>query len=353
MQQTAVVPIEQTIIFGGLFFVVFLWLLRKKQEPLNFSLLVTSELKGFAILTIILGHIGYFLFTDHGFLYPFSTISGVGVDIFFLLSGYGLALSSMKKNYVPLEFYRRRVGKIFLPLWIVLVLLLLLDAFLLGRFYDWSVMVRSFLGLYPSADIYNDLNSPLWYLTPLFFYYLVFPWVFKPRWAVFSGFILALLGYVLLSLPLPVTEGVRNLYSLHYLAFPLGVVLAGLSSFTKKFHSIITTWARYILLIVCGGVFFYAATAGGSGLTAQLLSLLCTLMVLFIFIATKLYSRLFEIFGNYSYEIYLLHWPLLYRYDFLYRFLPPGVATFLYLIVMLGLAWALRKIVSFKALPRN
>jgi len=43
--------------------------------------------------------------------------------------------------------------------------------------------------------------------------------------------------------------------------------------------------------------------------------------------------------GTYSYEMYLLHWPLLSRYDFLYRTLPASLATFAYLALFIGLGW--------------
>jgi peptidoglycan/LPS O-acetylase OafA/YrhL len=50
--------------------------------------------------------------------------------------------------------------------------------------------------------------------------------------------------------------------------------------------------------------------------------------------------------GIYSFEIYLLHWPLLSRYNFLFKFLPAGLATFLYLPILLGLAYLMNKLID-------
>jgi len=354
MIQTVVNAGEQTMIFAGMLGIVFLLLFRFKRDSSGFSLEVTNQLKGLAILTIIFGHIGYFLFSDHNFLFPLSTISGIGVDMFLLLSGYGLAVSAIKKNLKPLEFYKRRVGKIFIPLWIVLVVILVLDAVLLKQFYDWPVMIRSFFGLYPSADIYKDLNSPLWYMTPLLFNYLIFPGVFKQRWSLVSALVMAGIGYVVLLLPLPVADGVRHLYELHYLAFPIGVAIAGGSDTFGKYAVKIFKWlklrkvlelSRYVFLIALAVVFYYSAWATFENiLIVQLVSILSALSVLLMFVCFKLRMRLLEIFGEYSYEIYLFHWPLLYRFDFIYRSLPAGMGTALYLVYFLVLAYFLKKL---------
>lgn len=356
MLQTISNSSEQTIIFSILFFTALLFFLRRKKNQQGFSLEVTASLKGFAILTIIFGHIGYFLFTDHSFLFPLSTISGVGVDLFLLLSGYGLAISALKKNYLPLEFYQKRIGKIFLPLWITLIIFLLLDATILHIFYNWEVIVKSFLGFYPRADIYLDLNSPLWYLTLILFYYIVFPWVFKPKKPFLSAAFLAIISTILVSLTLPVNPGVQHLYQLHFLAFPLGIALAGLSQHWPKVsqHKIFqqikspiqSEIIRYISLALLFGILFFSLRPEENQLIYQLLSLLSAISITTIFILTKLRFQLLEVFGNYSYEIYLLHWPLLYRYDFLFRFFPAGPSTAIYLIILLGLAYLLQKIPS-------
>lgn len=360
MLQTITDPIGQTTIFSVILVIAILSFLGKKKVLNGFSAEVTVQLKGFAILTILFGHIGYFLFTDHSFLHPLSSISGVGVDLFLLLSGYGLGISSLKNNYRPLEFYRRRIGKIFIPLWIVLIIILLLDAFFLHTFYNWQTIIQNFLGFYPSADIYLDLNSPLWYLTLILFYYLIFPWIFNPKKVVLSGTALAIISTLIISLNLPVTAGVQHLYQLHYLAFPLGIILAGLSSkFSNFFNNKIfnskrspqqSRLIRYLLISISAALFFFSLRPEENKLIYQLLSLLSATSITAFFILTKLRFKLLEVFGNYSYEIYLLHWPLLYRYDFLYKFLPPAISTALYLAILLALGCLLQKtnLSSFK-----
>lgn len=355
MLQTATIHPQQNTIFFILLGLILLFSLRKKSPTeTGLSNLVTLNLKGLAMLTIVLGHIGYFLFTDHNFLYPLSTISGIGVDIFLFLSGFGLTISSLQKNLPWKEFYLRRLHKIFLPLWGTLLIFLLMDWFILGKSTTTSTILTSFLGFYPSADIYQDLNSPLWYITPILFYYLIFPWVFQPRRPWLSTLLITTSSWLVLTqIPLPITSTVQHLYSLHYLAFPLGIAIALLSHHLPKTPFLKTLQRRAAklphiktflpsLLIIIGLLGFLTSQRGATTtLDYQILSLIGTSGLILIFTANKLTNLALSIFGRYSYEIYLLHWPLLYRYDLLYQYLPPALATILWLLLLLSFGWLL------------
>ena len=120
MQQTIQNPEFHTLILILIFLLGMAISSRKRQDRQFFPTSVTQELKGFAILTIIFGHIGYFLDTNDTFLFPLSVASGVGVNIFLFLSGFGLTMSTLKKQLSLLQFYKRRLLRLFLPMWIVL-----------------------------------------------------------------------------------------------------------------------------------------------------------------------------------------------------------------------------------------
>src|SRR5258708_6334643 len=122
------IPISDALAQTQIFIVILtlvLLLTLKIRKPLTFDNSLTEELKGFAILAIVFSHIGYFLVTDHQFLWPLSIAAGVRVNLFLLLSGYGLALSFSKNPLSIKDFYLKRLLKLFIPLWIVLVALLL------------------------------------------------------------------------------------------------------------------------------------------------------------------------------------------------------------------------------------
>jgi peptidoglycan/LPS O-acetylase OafA/YrhL len=77
---------------------------------------------------------------------------------------------------------------------------------------------------------------------------------------------------------------------------------------------------------------------------AQMVSIITMLAIIFLFLLKKTEFKLLQIFGLYSYEIYLLHWPILYRYDIFYKYLPAWLATVFYLIFFLAIAWIFKKL---------
>src|SRR3990167_10590201 len=99
-------PVFQTaLLFGALAACVSLF--RRKDGEGVLGQESTLSLKGFAILAIVFAHIGYFLVADHRFLFPLSTLAGVGVDMFLLLSGFGLTMSSLSRDRPTMDFYAR------------------------------------------------------------------------------------------------------------------------------------------------------------------------------------------------------------------------------------------------------
>jgi len=78
--------------------VAVLLTLRKTQYTELFPVGITEELKGVGILSVVFAHISYMLVSDNHFLYPLSIAGGVGVDLFLLMSGYGLTVSMLKKK---------------------------------------------------------------------------------------------------------------------------------------------------------------------------------------------------------------------------------------------------------------
>ena len=348
-------PIIQTIIFAVIFFAAFLLLLRKRKDLSFFPVSVTTEMKGLAILMIILGHIGYFLASDTRFLFPFSVAMGVGVDLFLFLSGFGLAVSALKKKMTPHQFYVRRFSRLYLPLWIMMPVFIPLDIFILQRQYDVATVMQIALGWVRQADLYNNFNSPLWFLTLIIFYYLIFPWIFSRKAPEVSAVLFYLAGLILKINPAAIKD-VRRLYELHYLAFPLGIMFAGIISRLPEAQLAVKNWLENKERRVMAGriavfaSFLYGAMyfslnsgVGADKYIAHTISLLTAGLYVGVFLVKKTEWKLFTLFGLYSYEIYLLHWPLAYRYDFLFKYLPVGLATAIYLALLLGLAYLINK----------
>lgn len=349
-------PVQSTYIFIGIFLTALFLLVQKKKEK-GFSISLTQELKGFAILAVIFSHIGYFLVYQHEFLYPLSIWAGVGVNIFLFLSGFGLTLGRLKKDESIIEFYKKRLSKVLIPFWLVLIGFLVLDYFALGITYSFKFVTHAFLGIFTTASLYTDVNSPFWYLTLLLFYYLLFPIFFSKKYPWVTAIILYSITYFIIKSEPLFLENVLGLHKVHILAFPLGIVFAwaytGSDIFKNIFQKIKSTPQifkdifYYFSLIGLIALIAYFSIHSGVGETVrieQTISLITMFGIMTLFFIKKIEFKLLSFFGVYSYELYLLHWPIMYKYDFLYKYIPAWSATILYLIIFIGLGWILKKI---------
>jgi peptidoglycan/LPS O-acetylase OafA/YrhL len=343
-------PEAQTTIFIVLFLLILLLSIKKRSDKGGFSPALTDELKGFAILTVIFGHIGYFLAYQNQFLFPLSILSGVGVNLFLILSGFGLTVSALKKPLSVKEFYQKRFQKLFAPFWIVLFCLLILDGFILHKSYPTQSIFQMFFGWFPKADLYQSLDSPLWYFTFIFFYYLIFPLVTFKKLIFISPILIYILSNFLLSHKLPITIdiGVLELYKDHVMAFPLGVALA-LVSYVFSLKKIEFKWmffARWLFIPLLAWIISYFAIHSGVGESVekeQKISIITSVCIILLGIIKPMEFKLLKLFGKYSYEIYLIHWPILYRYDLIYKVFPAWIATGSYLFIFILLSNFLQK----------
>lgn len=342
-------PMFQTFLVGIVLGAILLFSIRKKTSDKKLPLQTTQELKGVAILAILLGHIGYSLFPTQGFLFPLSVFSGMGVDLFLFLSGFGVTVSQIKTPLSLKDFYKKRLSKVFLPLWCVLLIFFLLDFFVLHKSYPLSEWGLSFVGIFSRADLFQNINSPLWYITFILFYYLLFPIFFKRKIPAFSALALFLVTWVVLQQAIPVDPAVKNLYALHLFAFPLGIIFAGYWPQISHFLEIKKKYLTSLVVIfstVCLWYFGIHSGVGKGVFFEQGISLLLVFFTLSIFILKRFEFRFLSLLGIYSYEIYLLHWPLLSRYDVLYTHFPASIATVGYIGVFILLGIGLNALVN-------
>lgn len=355
--------LHQNQLLIGLLFLVIAITSRVKRS-VSLSKETTTELKGFAILTVVFAHIGFYLAEDTRFLFPLSISAGVGVNLFLFLSGYGLTHSMLHRPLSAWEFYKKRLAKLFVPLWVLLAVLFLADWLFLHRTYSFHTLLQSAVGFFPKANLYENIDSPLWYFTFILFYYLLYPLVFFRYAPIISSILLAGASYLVTTfIPLPVDEGVLGVYQVHIYAFPLGALCAAVwqsrirwlertTERVKQFFerpALLSYTTRGGCIIALTGAFLYLSIHGDIGKEhwiEQRTSLLTMFTVIGLFLLKPFETRLLFWTGLFSYEIYLLHWPLVYRYDLFYRWLPAWLATFLYLFAFLLLGHAFQRFVD-------
>ncbi len=344
-------PVAQTYLFALLLLIIIIFSLRRRQDESLFPVSVSQELKGVAMLAVIIAHVTYALVDDTRFLAPFAGFAGAGVDIFLLLSGYGLMASELKRHLSTRQFYQRRFLHLYLPLWLVLAIFFVVDA-LMGKFYDTPYIVQSFLGWFSSADLYRDVNSPLWYFSWIIFYYLLFPLLYIRKYPWLSP-LLMLIAVKAVLFSEPEFLKVSYLYELHVWAFPFGMFLGWLFNASPLSEKISGFFQRlrtsqvghYPALLMLAAVllyFYYNSPVGQSLKYEQFGNILIILLLIMVFLIKNRQSLFLQVIGLMSYEIYLLHWPLMYRYGIIFKYLPAGLAVVVYLGIFIALAYILR-----------
>ncbi len=348
--------------------------LRKIAHTDLFPIPVTQELKGLGMLAIVFAHISYMLVTDSSFLYPLSIAAGVGVDLFLLMSGFGLTVGMMKKPMPAIEFYKRRMIKVFIPFWIVLAVLFTADALFLGLHYSPAYMLQSFAGIFPRASAFEDVNSPFWYISWMLMFYALFPLLFMPKKPWLTAIILAVIANLFAIID-PFHLQVNWLHRLHTNAFSLGILLAWILHEPKDAKNNLALnlrWfrnksggiGRYCVIGLTGTLAAYMAFNNNAGnwpqlaqmlkalhiddgfFIGQMTSLITMCALIIAFSMKKLDNKFLHLFGVYSYETYLLHWPLMSRYDVFFQHLPAWLAVIIWLATFLGIGWLLQKITT-------
>lgn len=355
------------IVIVAFLLVVFLTI-KKSSHTDVFPISVTNELKGLGILTVVFAHFTYMKVNNWEFLYPLSTIAGVGVDLFLLMSGFGLTVGMMKRPMGTLEFYKKRVIKIFIPFWIALIIMFIADFIFLDKNYGFMYMIKSALGFFPTADGFADVNSPFWYITWMMMFYILFPLFFIKKAPWLTAIILAVIALIIGETN-PLDLGSNWLHRLHSVAFSIGIVMAWLLAIkpnekNKLVESIKnfrdnSNLPRYLVILVMALIVAYVsqhtsakdwptvkAILGENYLVEQLACVVIMMAFVVIFVLKKVESKFLAIYGAFSYEVYLIHWPLMGRYDVFFDYLPSWAAVIVWMVVFILVSMLLQKLVT-------
>lgn len=201
-------------------------------------------------------------------------------------------------------------------------------------------------------------------------FYALFPLLFMRERPWLTALLLAIIANAFALLD-PLHLQVNWLHRLHTNAFSLGILLAwwlhANPSSVKSlewFRNQSSGTARYAVVAISFLVAGYMACHNTAGNWPQLSGMLesagfdpgffigqatslITMAFLIIFFSLKRFDNKFlYIYGVYSYETYLLHWPLMSRYDLFFQHLPAWAATILWIIMFIGIGWLLQKITT-------
>lgn len=320
---------------------------RKTTEFLDHT--QANELKGLAMMMVVTGHLWVHVSQE-----PASLIlGGTAVSLFLLLSGFGLTLSVEKTPLTFKKFLFRRLSRIMIPYWIVTAIILLLDYLILNKTYPLQTISTTLAGINIDRTI-RDLDYARWFITLLLVQYIVFFFAnrFLPRFKAMLS--IGAFGILLIVLR---QYGFFPLGSFHQIiAFPLGCLLAYYFNevtqfiFKKGNHlklilllgsSLILVW---YILSTFGDANNLPAKAARMGLVNIKPLLTCALAILLIGSMGRLgfVSGFLSFTGVIAMEIYLLHGPLLIKYNPIFGFFPSEnivISFSIFLVFLLTLSY--------------
>jgi len=285
-----------------------------KRERIDFI----DFAKGFAILSIVIFH--YSQPYAHGIWNKAIMLGGTGVHLFFIISGFGLGISSQHMELYG--FFKRRFIKILFPYYLVILLI-----FVVNKIYpiypdDGIYALGGHIFLYKMFDerIIGSFGYHFWFLSTIIQFYISFPLIIriKNKTTLLFFFLFSLLisicYWISISYLNVADMRTYNSFFLQYLwEFSMGIALADIyMSKNKKF------WDQSILTML----FFSALGIGIMGIMSIKLGRLgqtfndipASLGFLSLSIATFLIGKHIIIFrkfiqyaGTVSYELFLIH----------------------------------------------
>ena len=316
---------------------------------------ITEQVRGIAILLVVVGHIGAHTLTTN---VTWLNIADYGVATFFFLSGFGLAISHYNSELVLSNFLIKRFSRVLIPYIIATIIILLLDFILLNRTYTPSNIVLTLVGLNISETT-RHIDYVRWYITLLFIWYFIFPFLFRHFKTVnlsiiflFAGIILFIInyyiipiGYAIMSFPFGIINGILYSNISHYLnkikSYSLIVSLITFSlifCIDNSIFSIIQNYVPYIFL----------------AFAQELLWALFPInLFLFLYSFPSFTSPFLKFIGKYSYEIFLFHGVFMIKYDFILFRAPLYLSFWPYLLLIIIMSIIMRKFIFDKIQARN
>ncbi len=275
--------------------------------PVAGRIKVLDELKGVAIILVIIYHAGGVLTWSNG---PHGE---VGVDIFVILSGIGLTLGSARDGAG--RFLAKRFWRIYPAYWIVLTLCLLGNALIGGQHSSGPDIALHYLGIHGwFGDAYAmSINDSFWFVTLIVSLYLVYlpmrSLVARPDRLLLAGAALSLAVSVLyfrLSQPVEFAH-----LSLRVPGFFVGL-LAGRLLREGRLEIAPTPALACALLMI-----FYVPYLLGFLFTSVWVG--CALMAGYAFLVRPVLPGAartgLAFLGDRSLEIFLIHQPLIREYN--------------------------------------
>ena len=313
----------------------------------------TAQLRGIAIILVVVGHLW-----SHVSAEPLTLpLAGRAVALFLVLSGFGLTRSLHRKPLAVGEFISKRMMRVMLPYWAATFVFLALDWILLEQQYSTVGIVTTLAGI-NVTPVLQRIDYVRWYITLLLVWYVLFLLANRLLSKSRAVLLMFFASVVLIVLRMQGLFPLGNIS--HLIAFPLGCLLAhhgdAISEWTLDRRKL--RWLVAILFVASGAaiifVGFITPASGGSIWFLRLFvgNLDGIVFSAFLIFAVGLLghcgivSRFLAFTGDISYELFLIHGPLLIKYNPILILLPAGLVSLSFcgwLASVMAISWLLHR----------
>ena len=259
----------------------------------------SKAFRGIAILMVIASHYAGWMYTEsfnESLRVWISTWGVYGVDIFFLLSGYGL-VKSYQKSGIDKGFVIKRVMNSYVPYILIAGFLAVLD-----KHIDSA-----------GAFIKLLIGYDYWFMCVLFAFYIMF--MLSYRFGGRAKEILLTLGVIGFSYWLYIKPEFQDFWFLSNGAFLLGVYGATLEDkLGDKLKSAIIksnlAFISFAVMVICA----FWHVFGGALIAHLCASIMFTLMTMGLCVQLKGEGFVLPTLGTYSLYVYLVHTRLFWKF---------------------------------------
>lgn len=285
----------------------------------------TDQLKGIAILIVVLGH----LWVHVSSVRAIPVFGDYAVSLFLILSGFGLSVSQATKT-ISINFILRRFRKVIIPYWLITLIILVADFLLLNKSYSITDVLTTFAGINLNKNL-KHIDYTRWYITLILIYYIVY-FLFN-RYFNKANALLSIFAFSLVFCILSVTKIFQIGAIDQIMAFPIGCLVAfyyeSIWVFLNKRR--VELYASLLFLLTSLVFLFpsYPSELIFKALFILIKSvnslLFCTLLILLVGRIGKFgyMSRFLSFCGVISYEVYLIHGPILIKYNPIIKLFSP------------------------------
>ncbi len=316
----------------------------------------TNQLKGIAILLIVISHLWFHVSSNRAI----PMLGDYSVTLFLMLSGFGLTRSLANRRLFLGDFISRRLRKVMVPYWIVTIIIILLDYIMLNRTYSIRNIISTFMG-YNLNPVLREIDYARWFITLLLIYYIAF---FLANRFLSNG--KAIICLILFGIFLMLLKHFGILHLGKYnqaIAFPIGCLLAyyynDLSYLSN--NTMIYLFLIIFIILIMSALIGSLSYISDKHIYIYTLTELCVytfngilysfglIMIVGAIGNIGLISGFLSYCGALSYEIYLIHRPLLIKYNPFFKLMPTGlivVSFSIYLAVVLVLAYGLQRLTN-------